>query len=88
MKLIKGIASGIAAGAMLLAPLAAAAAPATANPAASLSLQGARAGTATAHNSKLGASVGTTTLINIGILAALVAVVLVATSGGDSSDSN
>ena len=81
--LSKRIAAALAGTAMLVTPLAASAAPA--NPAASLSV--ARASTPTAHASKLGASVPTTTLISIGVLAALVAIVLVAT-GGDDDDND
>ena len=61
---------------------------APANPAASLSLtKGARAPASVGGVNK--ATGGTATIINIGILAALVVVVLVATGGSDdSSDSN
>ena len=82
----KRIAAAVAGAAMLVTPVAASAAP-TANPAAGLSV--ARAATPTAHGDKLGASVPTTTLISIGVLAALVAIVLVATGGDDNTpDSN
>jgi hypothetical protein len=86
MKIIKGAAAAITGLALLAAPVAAAAAPA--NPAASLSV--ARAGAPSAHASKLGASVPTTTLISIGILAALTGIVLAVTGGddNDSADSN
>jgi len=80
------LAGTVAAAALALSPTFAAAAPAS--PAASLSVaKAARAGTP-ARGSKIAAG-GTATLVNIGILAALVAVVLVATDGGDDdSDSN
>ena len=72
--------------AMLVLSTAAAAAPA-ANPAASLSVaRSARPATPAAKASKIGASVPGATLVSIGILAALTAVVLVATDEG--SDSN
>lgn len=64
---------------------AAAAAPA-ATPAASLSV--ARQSTPTAHGSRLGAEVPSTTLISIGILAALTATVLLVAGGDDSNDSD
>ena len=84
MTILKGMATAFAGLAMIAAPIAASAA----NPAASLSLSpSVRAGTATPGKSKLGASVPTTTLISIGILAALVAIVLVATDKSDNSDS-
>lgn len=72
--------------AMLVLSTAAAAAPA-ANPAASLSVAAsARAAAPAAKSSRIGASVSGATLISIGILAALTAVVLVATK--EDSDSN
>ena len=82
----KGLFAATAGLALVTATSAQAAAPAApvANPAASLSIV--RAASPAAHNSRLGAAVPTGTLISIGILAALVVVVLVAT-GGDS-DSN
>ena len=88
MKIIKGAAAAITGLALLAAPVAASAAPA--NPAATLSIAGARAGAPSAHTSKLGASVPTTTLISIGILAALTGIVLAVTGGDDddSADSN
>ena len=87
MKTIKGLLATGAAMAMLTATTAAAAA-APANPAASLSLAGSsRAGTPAAHGSRLGAEVPTTTLISIGVLAALVAIVLVATNNNDKAKS-
>lgn len=86
---IKGLFAAAAGAALITATTAqAATAPATvpaANPAASLSV--ARAAAPSAHGSKIGASVPTATLISIGVLAALVAVVLVATKQ-DSPDSN
>lgn len=86
MQTIKRIATAVAALAMTAAPVAASAA--NANPAASLSVSKARVGTATKASNRLGADVPTTTLISIGILAALVVGVLVATGGDDESDSN
>lgn len=57
-----------------------------ANPAAPLSVAAnVRTGTPAAHDSKLGAAVSTTTLISIGVLAALIVIVLVATK--DNNDS-
>ncbi|MEH3158812.1 MAG: hypothetical protein PGN08_07630 [Sphingomonas taxi] len=86
MTMFKGVLTALAGTALLAAPVAASAAPApAANPAAKLSV--ARAAAPSKGQSKLGASVPGTTLISIGILAALVVGVLVAT-GGDSSDSN
>jgi hypothetical protein len=87
MKLFKGLLATAAAAAMLTGTTAAAAAAApAANPAASLSLAGpARAGSPANHGNRLGAEISTTTLISIGILAALVVIVLVATDGGDDS---
>jgi hypothetical protein len=87
MTIFKRVLTAVAGTAMLVAPIAASAAPApVANPAAKLSI--ARAGAPTTGNSKLGAAVPGTTLISIGILAALVVGVLVATGGDDDSDSN
>ncbi len=78
----KSVAAAVAGAAMIVMPTMAAAA----NPAASLSV--ARAGTAASGKSKL-AEGPTATYVSIGILAALVVGVLLATSGGDdSSDSN
>lgn len=76
----KRLAASAAALAMVAAPVAASAAPAPANPAARLSV--ARASSATGPDSQI-AEGGTATLVNIGILAALVVVVLLATTGGD-----
>lgn len=57
-----------------------------ANPAAPLPVAAhTRAGTPLAHDSKLGSDVSTTTLISIGILAALIVIVLVAVD--DNKDS-
>jgi hypothetical protein len=88
MTIIKGAAAAITGLALLAAPVAASAAPA--NPAASLSVARTRAAAPSAHASKLGASVPTTTLISIGILAALTGIVLAVTGGDDddSADSN
>jgi hypothetical protein len=88
MTTIKRMLTAIAGTALLAAPVAASAAPAApaANPAASLSV--ARAAAPASSKSHLGASVPGTTLISIGILAALVVGVLVATGGSDDSDSN
>ena len=85
MSTFKSMLAAVAGTALLAAPVGAAAAPA-ANPAASLSV--ARAAAPAAAKSHLGASVPGTTLISIGILAALAVGVLVATGGGDDSDSN
>jgi hypothetical protein len=84
---IKSMLGGGVAAALLTVSTAAAAAPAPVNPAASLSV---RASAPAAKSSKIGANVPGSTLINIGILAVIVAVVLVATGGGDddNSDSN
>ena len=86
MTMINSIAAAIAGTAMMAMPVAAHAA--SANPAASLSVAKARVGAATVKTNKLGADVPTTTLISIGILAALVVGVLVATGGDDDADSN
>ena len=79
-------------GAVAAAPLlslSTVAAAAPANPAASLSVaKSARAAAPAAKSSKIGAAVPGTTLISIGILAALTVGVLVATGGDDDSDSN
>ena len=80
---IKGMFAAAAGLALVTSGTVAVAAPA-ANPAASLSV--ARAAAPSAHASRLGAAVPTTTLISIGVLAALVAIVLVATK--EDSDSN
>ncbi|MEG8018311.1 MULTISPECIES: hypothetical protein [unclassified Sphingomonas] len=78
----KNVAVTAAGAAMMVAPTMASAA----NPARSLSV--ARTGTATSGKGKL-AEGPTATYVSIGILAALVVGVLLATSGGDdSSDSN
>ena len=77
----KALFATAAAAAMLTATTASAA-----NPAASLSLAApTRAAASTAHGNKLGAEVSTTTLISIGILAALVVIVLVAVDSNGSS---
>lgn len=78
----KNVAVTVAGAAMMVAPTMASAA----NPAELLSV--ARTGTATSGKGKL-AEGPTATYVSIGILAALVVGVLLATSGGDdSSDSN
>ncbi|WP_375393107.1 hypothetical protein [uncultured Sphingomonas sp.] len=88
MPKFKGLAA-VAAGAALMSATTVAAATPPANPAAGLSLSpAARAAAPAAGASRLGAAVPTTTLISIGVLAALVAIVLVATKGDDNSDSN
>jgi len=81
---MKRIATEVVGAAMIVTPVAASAA--TSNPAASLS--GTRAATPTAKTSKIGADVGGSTLINIGILAAIVAGVLLATKGDGTPASN
>lgn len=83
----KSMLGGAAAAALMTVSTGAIAAPAPvrANPAQSLSI---RAATPAAKSSQIGAAVPGTTLISIGILAVIVAVVLVATDGGDNSDSN
>jgi hypothetical protein len=85
MMTFKRLLTAAAGTALLAAPVAASAAPA-ANPAASLSVS--RAATPASSKSHLGAAIPGTTLISIGILAALVVGVLVATGGDDDSDSN
>lgn len=77
----KPLAGAAAAVAIVAAPVAASAAPA--NPAAKLSV--ARAASPTARDSKI-AEGPTATLVNIGILAALVVGVLLLTTGGDDDD--
>lgn len=78
----KGLLATAAAAAMLSATTAASAA----NPAASLSLAApARAGAPAAHDSRIGADIPFTTLISIGVLAALVVIVLVATDNGNDA---
>lgn len=75
-----------AAAALLTSTTAAATA---ANPAAGLSVAAnGRAASPAAHGSRIGADVPTTTLISIGVLAALVVIVLVATNNDDDSDSD
>lgn len=81
----KSIGMAVAGAAMMVAPTMALAA----SPAASLWVTKARAGTTTSGNSKIIAEGATATYVSIGILAALVVGVLLATSGGsDDSDSN
>ena len=77
----KNVAVAVAGVAMMVAPTMASAA----NAASSLSVAQARAGTTTSGKSKI-AEGPTATYINIGILAALVVGVLLATSGGDDDD--
>jgi hypothetical protein len=80
----KTVGLAIAGAAMMVAPTMASAA----NSASSLSVAKVRAATATTGKSKL-AEGPTATYVSIGILAALVVGVLLATSGGDDdSDSN
>lgn len=75
----------IATGAFTFLSTAAHAAPApSANPATSLSITRAATPAARGHSSRIGASVPGTTLVSIGILAALTAIVLVATDQSDS----
>ena len=84
--LSKRLAGAAAALAMATSPVAASAATAPINAAAKLSVS--RAGSPAARDSKI-AEGPTATLINIGILAALVVIVLVATGGDDDTpDSN
>jgi hypothetical protein len=84
-RLAKNGAAAVAAATLLATPTLATAAT---NPAATLSVaKSARASAPSPKSSKIAAG-GTATLINIGILAALVVVVLVATGGDDDSDSN
>ena len=79
----KRVAAAIVGVSMVVSPVAASAA--TTNPAASLSVS--RAAAPGGGQSKLGANVPTTTVISIGVLAALIAIVLVATDNNDKSDS-
>ncbi|WP_375427992.1 hypothetical protein [uncultured Sphingomonas sp.] len=87
----KHLAAGVAALAMMATPVAASARPArgaSSGPAAKLSIAGARTGSAPTNVSRLRG--GNATLINLGIFAAIVAGVLVATTtgGDDDADSN
>ena len=82
MKTLKYAVAALAGAALFTAPVAAAA---PAGPAAKLSV--ARTSTPLTATNDLGAEVPTTTLISIGILAALVVIVLAATGGDDSPDS-
>lgn len=84
MTKIKTMLATAAAAAMLTTTTAVAAAPAG-NPAASLSVT--RAASPSAKHSNLGADVSTGTLISIGILAALVVIVLVATKDSNNGSS-
>ncbi len=80
----KSVAGAVAGIAMMVSPTMASAA----NPTSTAPVAQARAGTATSGKSKL-AEGPTATYVSIGILAALVVGVLLATSGGDDdSDSN
>ena len=82
----KGLLTGATALSMIAVPVAASAAPA--NPAAKLSVANTRAATPARGGNKIAAG-STATLVSIGILAALVVVVLVATGGSeDARDSN
>ncbi len=83
MSMLKALLGAAGAAALMTATIASAAAP-VAHPTAAPSL---RAAAPSVHGNRLGASVPTGTLISIGILAALVVVVLVATND-DDSDSN
>ena len=77
----KALFATAAAAAMLTATTAGAA-----NPAASLSLAApTRVAAPAAHGNKLGAEISTTTLISIGVLAALVVIVLVSVDSNGSS---
>ena len=80
--MFKGLLSAAAGVALMSATTTAAVAAPVANPAATLSV--ARAATPAAHGSRLGADVPTGTLVSIGILAALVVIVLVATNGDNN----
>lgn len=88
MTSFKGLFATAAAAALLTTTTAAAAATVV-NPAASLSVAAnGRAASPAAHGSRIGADVPTTTLISIGVLAALVVIVLVATNNDDDADSD
>ncbi|WP_375403652.1 hypothetical protein [uncultured Sphingomonas sp.] len=80
----KHLAGGVAAIAMVAAPVAAFARPAQAGPAAKLSVAGTRAASAPANAGDLRG--GNSTLINLGIFAVLVVGVLLATTTGDDDD--
>lgn len=84
--LLKHLAGGAAALAMVATPIAASAqSTARANPAAALSVGGARTGSAPANASALRG--GNSTLINLGVFALIVVGILVATTtGGDDDD--
>ncbi len=86
MKTISKVAAAIAGMAMTAMPVAAT--TVNSNHAASLSIPKTRTGAVATRTSKIGADVPTATLISIGILAALVVGVLVATGGDDDADSN
>ncbi len=79
------LASGVAALAVAATPIAASAQAARSNPAATLSVGATRTGSIPASDSQLRG--GNSTLINIGIFAAIVVGILVATTtGGDDDD--
>lgn len=87
---IKGLFAAAAGAALLTATTAQAATGSGIGPAANSAakLSVARAASPSTHASRIGADVPTSTLISIGILAALVVIVLVATDEDDDSDSN
>ncbi len=85
-KLIKSTCTGIAAASLLSASTMAIAAPAP-NAAKALSVPPQRAVTPAADAQQF-AGIPGTSLINVGILAALVAIVLVATTTGGNNDNN
>jgi hypothetical protein len=85
MSLLNRFSAAAAAVALVATPTLAAAAP---NPAAQLSIaKSPRTGAAVANKSRI-AEGPSATLINVGILAGLVVLVLVLTGGDDDSDSN
>ena len=81
--LFKHLAGGVAALAMVAAPIAASAQSTRANPAAALSV-GARAGSTLMNVSELRG--GNSTLINLGVFALIVVGILVATTTGGGDD--
>jgi hypothetical protein len=82
----KRLSGAAAVAALVAAPMQAAAA--STHPAAGLSIaRSARAVAPAGHGSEIGSG-GTATLINVGILAALVAAVLVASGGDDEDESD
>lgn len=82
--LFKHLAGGVAALAMVAAPIAASAQSSRANPAAALSVGGARTGSTPANASELRG--GNSTLINLGVFALIVVGILVATTTGGGDD--